>query len=74
LAHNVLAQPDINSGRLIVPFNHVLQTKDAHYLVCRDSQAELGKIAAFRHWMNALVEREQEDFKEQQFNIAAVTD
>lgn len=74
LAHNVLAQPDINSGRLIVPFNHVLQTKDAHYLVCRDSQAELGKIAAFRHWMNALVEREQEDFKEQQFNIAAVSD
>lgn len=74
LAHNVLAQPDINSGRLIVPFNHVLQTKDAHYLVCRDSQAELGKIAAFRHWMNALVQREQDDFKEQQFNIAAVAD
>ncbi len=70
------AQPDIDSGRLIVPFNHVLQTKDAHYLVwwVADSQAELGKIAAFRHWMNALVQREQEDFKEQQFNIAAVTD
>ncbi|HCU67292.1 MAG TPA: transcriptional regulator [Rheinheimera sp.] len=74
LAHNVLAQPDINSGRLIVPFNHVLQSKDAHYLVCRDNQTELGKIAAFRQWMIALVEREQEDFKEQQFNIAAVND
>jgi LysR family transcriptional regulator, glycine cleavage system transcriptional activator len=74
LAHNVLARPDINSGRLIVPFNHVLQTKDAHYLVCRDNQTELGKIAAFRQWMIELVEREQEDFKEQQFNIAPVTD
>jgi LysR family glycine cleavage system transcriptional activator len=52
----------------------VLQTKDAHYLVCRDNQTELGKIAAFRQWMIELVEREQEDFKEQQFNIAPVTD
>jgi LysR family glycine cleavage system transcriptional activator len=42
--------------------------------VCRDNQTELGKIAAFRQWMIALVEREQEDFKEQQFNIAAVND
>lgn len=70
LAHNVLARPDISSGRLIVPFNHVLQSKDAYYLVCRDNQIELGKIAAFRQWMLDLVAREQEAFAEQQFNIA----
>ncbi|MBN8445793.1 MAG: transcriptional regulator GcvA [Gammaproteobacteria bacterium] len=74
LAHNVLARPDINSGRLIVPFNHVLQSKDAYYLVCRDNQTELGKIAAFRQWMIDLVEREQKDFTEQHFNIAIAAD
>ncbi len=74
LAHNVLARPDINSGRLIVPFNHVLQSKDAYYLVCRDNQTELGKIAAFREWMIDLVEREQKDFTEQHFNIAIAAD
>ncbi len=74
LAHNILARPDITSGRLIVPFNHVLQSKDAYYLVCRDNQIELGKIAAFRDWMNRLVAQEQEAFNEQQFNIALVSE
>jgi LysR family glycine cleavage system transcriptional activator len=74
LAHNILARPDITSGRLIVPFNHVLQSKDAYYLVCRDNQIELGKIAAFRDWMNKLVAQEQEAFNEQQFNIALVSE
>lgn len=70
LAHNVLARPDIAAGRLIVPFNFVLQSKDAYYLVCRDNQIELGKIAAFRDWMIKLVAQEQEAFNEQQFIVA----
>lgn len=32
-------------GRLVCPFNDVLVSKNAFYLVCHDSQAELGKIA-----------------------------
>jgi LysR family glycine cleavage system transcriptional activator len=75
LAHNVLARPDINSGRLIVPFNHVLISKDAYYLVCRDNQTDLGKIAAFRQWMIELVAREQAEFEQQQFtNAVALED
>ncbi|MBU1309065.1 transcriptional regulator GcvA [Rheinheimera muenzenbergensis] len=74
LAHNVLARPDINSGRLIVPFNHVLISKDAYYLVCRESQTELGKITAFRQWMVAMVEAEQAAFAEQQFTNAVALD
>jgi LysR family transcriptional regulator, glycine cleavage system transcriptional activator len=74
LAHNVLARPDINSGRLIVPFNHVLISKDAYYLVCRESQTELGKITAFRQWMVAIVEAEQAAFAEQQFTNAVALD
>ncbi|MBZ9612604.1 transcriptional regulator GcvA [Rheinheimera maricola] len=74
LAHNVLARPDINSGRLIVPFNHVLISKDAYYLVCRESQTELGKITAFRQWMTQMVETEQAEFAEQQFTNAVALD
>ncbi|HAW94351.1 MULTISPECIES: transcriptional regulator GcvA [unclassified Arsukibacterium] len=74
LAHNVLARPDINSGRLIVPFNHVLISKDAYYLVCRESQAELGKITAFRQWMVDMVTAEQLLFTEQQFTNAVAID
>lgn len=74
LAHNVLARPDINSGRLIVPFNHVLISKDAYYLVCRESQTELGKITAFRQWMMSMVEAEQAAFAEQQFTNAVALD
>ncbi|OGO75171.1 MAG: transcriptional regulator GcvA [Chromatiales bacterium RIFOXYA1_FULL_46_5] len=68
LAHNVMARPDINSGRLIVPFHHVLLSKDSHYLVCRENQTELGKIVAFRQWMAKQVELDQQDFVEQHFN------
>ncbi|WP_313511240.1 transcriptional regulator GcvA, partial [Kosakonia sacchari] len=48
LANNVMAQSEIEAGRLVCPFNDVLVSKNAFYLVCHDSQAELGKIAAFR--------------------------
>ncbi len=53
LANNVMAQSEIEAGRLACPFNDVLVSKNAFYLVCHDSQAELGKIAAFRQWILA---------------------
>jgi LysR family glycine cleavage system transcriptional activator len=59
LGNSVLAKPDLDSGRLIIPFNHVLESKNAYYLVLRESQAELGKIVSFRDWMLSLVEQEQ---------------
>ncbi|WP_406666569.1 transcriptional regulator GcvA [Gallaecimonas sp. GXIMD1310] len=59
LAHSVLAEPDISSGRLVVPFNQVLRSPYAYYLVCQQSQAEQGKITAFRDWLLALVKAEE---------------
>ena len=53
LVNNVMAQTEIEAGRLVCPFNDVLVSKNAFYLVCHDSQAELGKIAAFRQWILA---------------------
>ncbi len=59
LGHSVLAQPEIDAGRLIRPFKEVLISKDAYYLVCREEQDELGKIVAFREWMISLINEEQ---------------
>jgi LysR family glycine cleavage system transcriptional activator len=35
LAYSVLAKPEIDSGRLICPFNDVLVSKNAYFIVCR---------------------------------------
>ncbi|GGZ13375.1 MULTISPECIES: transcriptional regulator GcvA [Shewanella] len=51
LGYSVLARPDILAGRLVCPFQEVLVSKDAYYLVCQQKHAELGKIVAFREWM-----------------------
>ena len=50
---------EIEAGRLVCPFEQVLESKNAFYLVCQENQAEQGKIAAFRDWMLALVEQEE---------------
>ncbi len=63
LANNVMAQTEIEAGRLVCPFNEVLVSKNAFYLVCHDSQAELGKIAAFRQWILSKAASEQETFR-----------
>ena len=62
LGNLVLAKPEIDAGRLIVPFNHSLESKNAYYLVFRESQSELGKIVSFKEWMLGLVEKEQEQY------------
>jgi len=61
LAHSVLAKPDIDSGRLVCPFNEVLESKSAHYIVCREHQADVGKISAFKEWVLDTVAEEQDD-------------
>ena len=64
LAHNILAKPDIEAGRLICPFSDVLVNKSAFYVVCRENQADIGKIAAFREWILEMVEQEEESIED----------
>ena len=59
LGNSVLAKPDIDAGRLVIPFSHYLESKNAFYLVFRESQSELGKIVSFKDWMLDLVAQEQ---------------
>ncbi len=59
LAHSVLAQPDIDSGRLVVPFGEALVSERAYYIVCRDLQVDSPKIQIFREWLLKKVSEEQ---------------
>ncbi len=66
LAYSVLAKPEIDSGRLICPFNDVLVSKNAYFIVCRESQQDNPKISAFREWMLDMVAAEQEQITDGQ--------
>ncbi|MEP0354843.1 MAG: transcriptional regulator GcvA [Paraglaciecola sp.] len=61
LGHSVLARQEIEAGRLVCPFDEKLIVKNAYYLVCHQSQAELGKITAFREWLLEEVAADQID-------------
>lgn len=68
LAHSILAKPDIDSGRLVSPFKHVLISHSSHYIVCREEQREVGKIAAFKEWvLETVAEEESKEFEDEQF-------
>ena len=56
LSDTVLAKPDIDSGRLICPFEERIESKESFYLVCRESQADKSKIKVFTDWMFSQVE------------------
>lgn len=60
LVNSVLAKPDIDMGRLIAPFKHVLISKSSFYIVCREEQMGLGKIASFREWVLNTVRSEED--------------
>ena len=61
LANSVLARPEIAAGRLLCPFEEKLISKSSYYLVCHPSQAELGKISAFRQWLLEQVKEDQDE-------------
>jgi LysR family glycine cleavage system transcriptional activator len=59
LGNSVLAKPELDAGRLIMPFEEKLESRDAYYLVYHEGQGDSGKIAAFREWVINLVKEEQ---------------
>ena len=50
--------PDIDAERLVTPFKEVLVNKDAFYIVCRENQLDMGRIAPFREWVLTTVNTE----------------
>ncbi|WNC67211.1 transcriptional regulator GcvA [Thalassotalea nanhaiensis] len=63
LVNNILAKPDIEAGRLIAPFSHVLVNQDAFYIVCRDEQLDTGRINQFRQWVLNTIAVEESDIE-----------
>jgi len=51
LSDTVLAKQDIDSGRLVCPFDERIESKFSHYLVCKEHQADQSKIKIFSEWM-----------------------
>ncbi|MBD1572342.1 transcriptional regulator GcvA [Vibrio sp. S17_S38] len=60
LVNNVLVQPELNAGRLVQPFDEVLMSKNAFYVVCDNKQADSGRVATFRNWMIEKAASEQD--------------
>lgn len=60
LAQSILAKPELDAGRLVNLFDHNLVSKNAFYIVCREHQMEVGKIASFRQWVLDTVAAEEE--------------
>lgn len=58
LSNILLAKPEIDSGRLICPFEESVESKYAFYLVCHPGQSEVSKIQVFTGWMLAQVDDE----------------
>lgn len=63
LANNILVKQEIEAGHLVQIFPDKLPRQKSFYLVCRESQADVGKIATFRHWLLSVVEEEEQIFE-----------
>jgi len=51
LVPRMLADPDIDAGRLVVPLNVSHESAGSYYLLCREHQADTSTIQAFRDWL-----------------------
>ena len=53
LGRQVLAQNDIDNGRLVMPFEHKIKLDFSYYALCLKGREEEKHIAAFMHWLTA---------------------
>jgi LysR family glycine cleavage system transcriptional activator len=54
----ILAEADINAGRLVRPFDLRVPLASSYYLVCSEEAAAREPVAAFREWLLAEAARE----------------
>ena len=58
IVHSILAQRELESGRLVRPFNLPLQTRRAYDIACPEGHETKPKIVAFSQWLRATLERD----------------
>ncbi len=60
----VLAEADLNAGRLVTPFALRVPLESAYYLVCSEAAATRESVAAFRTWLLEEAARDQAERRE----------
>ena len=58
IVHSLLAQRELDSGRLVRPFDLPLETKRHYDFACPEGDKEKPKVISFRRWLRATLERD----------------
>lgn len=61
IGHSVLTEMDLESGRLVAPFDVVVDSGNSYDLVCPMNSHDRPKIVAFREWLMSKVQGDGED-------------
>ncbi len=61
MGHSVLSQMDIETGRLIAPFDIVVDSGHSYDLVCPENSYDRPKVVAFREWLLSKVNEDMDD-------------
>lgn len=61
MGHSVLSEMDLESGRLVAPFDIVVDSGFSYDLVCPENSHDRPKIVAFREWLLSKVDDDSED-------------
>ena len=60
IVNRKLAEPNLDGGRLVIPFDLDIPGEGGYYLVYPRERAEEPNIAAFREWILEAIAAEQE--------------
>ncbi|WP_223668583.1 transcriptional regulator GcvA [Kangiella shandongensis] len=61
MGHSVLSQMDLDSARLVAPFDIVVDSGHSYDLVCPENSHDRPKIVAFREWLLSKVNEDVDD-------------
>jgi LysR family glycine cleavage system transcriptional activator len=60
IVHSILGQRELDSGRLIRPFDIPLKTNRAYDFACPEGSESKPKVKAFREWLKTTLENDCE--------------
>lgn len=58
IGYSILAQQEIDSGRLVCPFDITIPSINSYDFACPEGHQEKPKISAFRDWLKVLIDEE----------------
>jgi len=61
IGYSVLAQQEINSGRLVIPFDITIPSINSYNFACPEGNQLKPKTAAFREWLQKTIDEESAD-------------